>query len=1212
MTTHRIFSDIDTGYELNQTTGKGYWQVVAPEATRNMVINPSFERDDYGWFLPPLPNLDLKWERSADISIFGAYSVRIEGKNVVDPSRSFIYTTLDRWDYGQPLTLSAYGITLMEAINSRSLRVSIALKVGTAVVAEAISNPLKGKGRWYRVTTGLMIPDTFRSEDPNKSIEIRLYHGGGKGDILYWDAIQAEQKAYPTTFCDGDMLGLTGDITPYCWEGQPHRSASLRSATTRSGGYPINLSEDGFMMTQFQGMGLAEVGVQTQSYGLLPGSIYSQSLYNQREMILSGRVCGDQFKTLRQQFYAVEKLLTPNVGTRQGLFKLIFEQADACCDDTLEIFAAYNGGLEGDYTSLYQSEFTIRTLSPDPFFKTIGERGQRLEYANVMTIHHIIQRMGNGQWDNLRGGVANSGAVSGVELVKKVLWVNGRIVAFGNFDTGGNPGYGNGVVLNKLAQYSDEEGWLDIFDATTYVDMTDLDVRDIVAMPDGRLVFTAYDTGLLATGVWSTNLTSLSDCQQQTTQLGNFWLTDAPNTWETLAVGMNGYIYAGGSRGGIEVWNRLTWQSFMTGFDGTIHDMAFDVDGNLYVVGDFELEVILPPGSIPTFPLEVIPKFNPVETYTLKAIPTQVMTIESEFVLVADVEFDADDPVTDYDWYIVETAESFNTPNRILNHSLLTRPDRSLTEIQLTVTTASGKTLTNSFYYFRLWTTEDGKTTDSSLTQVSALSTNNTLEYNLALVTFYPQVNQLSDDDEIIQYFWSNDQTLDTSTDKEPTFDFSTLADGDDIVVTLVTTTLYGGTNTNSVTVTKDASKGIIEVADTATFNVTFYSKALPGQAANRVVLCKNGVVIAPDLSVTCMGDLPPSYGVEISEDKRAYIGARDGLYTYNGSSIQKLVGSQKITALAIHPITGEIYLGGLFGLLKWNFYYLVSAGITVRPNAVVNSISFNKCDGALAVGFKYAGGVRTSGHVQLYYPGSAEARPSFRFFGPGNIVEITNYTTHQSLYPQHTMQSGEIVDLSLAHGRVSFRSSYWGELPLSKGTNSNFFLAKDYNDFGMWIDEGTPYCTEAVAIFPVKHVSANALCVPSADVRFPIAPLPEECCPDGRTLVVGDAPDNNCYKAPCARGSIIIDPIRGGVWINTGCVPPPDDPCLECLPPQRRYVDDDPTPDVVYDCVPGTVVINPITGAVWVLAGCGEDTLLDDNGDILQDSEGECIDDDG
>jgi hypothetical protein len=1200
MANHVIMPEIISGYELNQYQGEGYWSLISPEATTNLIINPSFERDDYGWLLPPIPNLELKFERSADISIFGAYSVRIVGKNVVPPDHSFIYMPLTEWQYNAPLTFSAYGITFMEATNGRALRVGIVLKVGGVIVADVTSQPLKGGGRWFRVHASIQIPDTFRAEDPNKSIELRLYHGGGKNEVVYWDAIQAEYKAYPTTYADGDMLGLTGDIKPYCWTGAPHRSSSIRSGATRSGGYPINFSEHGFRMLEFQGVGLPPIDVQTQAYGMLPGAIYNQSNYQQREMVLSGQVCGDKFQTLRQQVYAVERLLSPNVATRLGQFKVLFAQSD-CCDDTLEIMAAYNGGMEGDYTSLYQSEFTVRALSADPFFKTIGERGQLLEYSSIITMRNIIQRYGNGQWDNLDGGVYNSGGVSGVSEVRKVLWINNKIVAFGNFDTA------NGVTLNKLAQYSDEaKTWIDIFDSVTYIDMTDLDVRDMVALPNGKLVFSAYDTGLQGTGVWTTNLTSLSDCQTTVTQLGSHWLTDPPKTWETLAVALNGNIFAAGSRGDIEFWDGTQWRVFMTGFNGTIHDMQFDVDGYLYAAGDFSYEFTVPADALPSVALKVLPKWKALKSYEVKAVPSQVVLNEGTLIAVADVTGDdADDPITTYAWTLVEN--STGTPNpadsRVCKFALI-NGDTLFSTIRLTIMTTSGKVLSNDIVYYC------DATADPTWTAVTVLATDNKLSYNLDAITFTPDVVTIQADDPITQYLWTNDQTAETSTDETHTFDFSTLIVGDEVVVTLQTSTAYGGVNINSVTLIKDVDKGMIEVADSATDNETNYIKVIPGQSATKLVICTNGVMIDPNRNVQCLGDLPPSYCLDIGADKRVYIGARDGLYSWNGEAIQRLASTQKITALKINPLTGEIYIGGGFGLLKWNFYYLVSAGIEFRAEAILNDFDFNECDAALAIGLRYHGAARTNGYTPLYYPGSAEVRPSFRFFGPGNIVEITNFTTYQSLYPQHTMQDGEIVDFSLEHGRVGFRSNYWGELPLSKGTNTNFFLAKGDNDFGMWIQNTSPTCTEAVAIFPVKHLSANALCVPGADVRFPIAPLPDECC-NGRTLVVGDSPLASCYKAPCAVGSIIIDPMTRQVWINTQCNEPID-PCDECSPPQRRYIDDAPTPDVTYDCVPGTVVIDPITRGVYVLVDCGLNSLLDDNGDPINDSDDICIDDDG
>lgn len=1188
MRTHYLVPEPTGGYELNQEDGRGYWSIIRPKATRNLIVNPSFELDTYGWALGPTPH--ITFSRSNDVSIFGAYAVKIIGKDVSPPELSYIWTSLTEWEAGQPLTVSAYGISQLKALNETALRVEIILKTGTTIRGRVISNPLKSSGRWYRVHTSILVPDFFRANVPDNTIEIRLYHGGGKGDIVYWDAIQAENLNVPTTYADGDMVGFQNEgFDMYCWQGGPHRSISTRSGRTRSGGEVVNLSDIGVRLLQMEGIGLPEIDDVSTAHGMLPGLLYQQSAVRGREMVLSGYVCGEGYHKVREQIFELHKLIAPNVARRNGQTKLRFSQSD-CCDDTLEIVTAYDSGLEGEVDDLYQIRFAMSLIAHQPFFNAIGERGQALPYSKQMGISHIIQRRGNGEWDDMDGGLSLQ-AGTGREEVRKVLWVNNRAVAFGNFNTGGSPGNSTGVTLNKLALFDDDNGWQDIFPSITYLDLSDIIVWDMVALPSGKLVFTGYDTGLGGTAVWSTDVTLVTDCDYRFNQLGSHIIDGTDNTWYALAVDQRGYIYAGGNRGVISRWDGYEWSDWRE-FPGEIRDMAFDTEGNLYVVGWFDLPIERQVSPVPTDILFVPVWEWKTLTYELAATPQQVVlkqdfdTGDVYIVLIAAINEDPDDPISTYDWEVVETGATFS--GRLVKIDLTARPEETTSTIRLTVTTTNGLTLSNDIAYYK----------DDGLTQIQALTTNETITQNSEVVTVSPDAIIHDETDPVVTYAWSNDQTVDTFNTQTADFDFSSLIVGTEIVITLTVTTLYNGSNTNSIKLIKTID-GLEEIEADATNDINQYIKTNEAGEFIEIYICRNGYIIGLE---QCIVDLDVSYAVAIGPDGRAYIGTKSGLYVWSGYSAEQVGNPGAVTSLAISENTGEVYIGGRFGLLKWNGYNIVSSGIRFGSNVNVNSIAIGKCDDSVVIGMEYYGGVSVSGNGQVYYPGTAEARPSFRFFGPGQLHEITNHTLNQSIYIDHFVQYGEIVDLEFKHGGVRFSSNYWGDIPIQPGTSANFFLEQGDNDFSVWIENGMPYCTDAVAIFPLLHISSDALCSPEAYTRFP-TDVPELCCYD-RTTIFGNQPSNECNNTPCGSGSQVIDLIKKQVWVLVDCGQEVEDVCAS---PTCFYVDDTPDNTVSYDGFLGTTVVDPVQRLVSVLVGC-DDNLTDSEDVDLLDSEGVLI----
>jgi hypothetical protein len=189
------------------------------EATTNLVTNPSFETNTTGWSGAG----GVTITRITTDGLYGSCCMSVAG------SAGYAYqsTPITGLSAGQTYTVSAWtkkpantgvvSLRLWYTDGAWADKGSLTLNLPTAAVTE-----------WTRfVLTGVAPAGTTQC-----AAAIEWTTGAGSSITLYVDAVQVEQKAYATPYCDGS-LG-----SGHTWSGTAHASTSSRAVASLS--YPTS------------------------------------------------------------------------------------------------------------------------------------------------------------------------------------------------------------------------------------------------------------------------------------------------------------------------------------------------------------------------------------------------------------------------------------------------------------------------------------------------------------------------------------------------------------------------------------------------------------------------------------------------------------------------------------------------------------------------------------------------------------------------------------------------------------------------------------------------------------------------------------------------------------------------------------------------------------------------------------------------------------
>jgi hypothetical protein len=525
----------------------GLWSFVLPEATTNLISNPSFEIGTTGWTA-----VGGSIARSSAKQTKGLYSLAVTPTGAGDGVYCALtlettteYTfSVDVWgDDGVDYRIYLYDVTAGTIL-------------GSAVAFEADEN-------WRRYVV-------IATTGANTSIRVYVEVVDASTADFYIDAAQVEEKGYATTYCDGDQDGCA-------WAAGEHSSTSARSAQSAAGGRVIDLNSSGyeFEVKASIGVGHAPVEIIDSLPAQGIGGDFQDQVVRPRDFQLVGTIPG----TDRADYHTNRLNLIYAFNPHRLASKQPVQLRYNLSGRSAAIDGYYVDGLgKNQQAGPTLEEIALRFRAEDPLFRAVtghnnGDRcgGQGALAATVQqeltSVNYIIQRTPGGVWQKLGTGL--NGLPNAF-----VIGSDGTLYVGGEFTTA------DGGAANRVAAW-DGSNWSALGSGLNGV------VYALAIGPDGYL----YVGGQFTTaGGGAANRVAVWDGA----------------AWSALGSGMNGAVYAlafgpdgalyaggdftlagGGAANYIAAWNGSAWSALGAGVDDVIVALTVGPDSTLYAGGAF-------------------------------------------------------------------------------------------------------------------------------------------------------------------------------------------------------------------------------------------------------------------------------------------------------------------------------------------------------------------------------------------------------------------------------------------------------------------------------------------------------------------------------------------------------------------------------------------------------------------------------------------------
>jgi len=356
---HVILPNEETGYQLDDNGT--FWHIIVPEASDNLIMNPSFENGNFGYTFSGWHTTDVQSTRF----FFGENAFALRPNQ---GGTGYLNYLLQGTDLaltsdlvtGQYYTWSIY----LYNTEGRPFSLQVRDNLGAVLTQKEFIPERNGWARYWL---------TFKLGATAYQLTLKLVQTAPLSNTdnwLYTDGWQLERKAYPTTYFDGSFQSYQEDPNPYAyaWRGIAHGSRSTRAATTPNGGRLIPLSDWGFKTTGHQGLGLISVGVE--KYGINPLDDLLKGFNPEpRTFILNGRVYGKDYKHLTDQRGAMIDALRPLLTGPALQRTLVYQPVGPTgipYGKPISIGCTLTDGLSGAITNLYMETLSLTFQATDP------------------------------------------------------------------------------------------------------------------------------------------------------------------------------------------------------------------------------------------------------------------------------------------------------------------------------------------------------------------------------------------------------------------------------------------------------------------------------------------------------------------------------------------------------------------------------------------------------------------------------------------------------------------------------------------------------------------------------------------------------------------------------------------------------------------------------------------------------------------------------
>ena len=594
--TRQAIPEIVSGYPVDR------WEfnVIVPEASTNLCTDPSFEIATTGINTAVSSTL----ARTTAQQKRGAYSMSITPSSGVVSGMFQSYTLTSGVAYTFSLDLLG--------VPGQEYDVFFTNSGGTLVSGV---RTVRATGFWQRVSV---------MYQPTSTTGHRVYlrrKSYASTAVFYTDGWQLEQKSYPTTYLDGDMVGFVPGQSDFYWNGTPHNSTSTRNAKTRAGGREVKINDIATILAII-GLGMSPVANVALSNSM-GWSSFQDSFAVTREFTVAMSLFGTPIEISRKRSELID-IFRPSITTpaQPMIMRVRPLGSDGLPNgETLDITCSYRGGLEGSIVSEGQERVGLQFVLYYPYIPREGSAGASFGFSSsVSSFTNIGYRDSNGEWKAM--GTGCNGIVrailvhpDGSVYVGGAFTLAGGVGSTGYFAKwngsvwsalGSGLGLGGNTVL-ALAVGPDGAVYL----AGSFTDAGGVLNADYLAKWNGTS-YSALGSGINST-VWAVavgldgsvyiggDFTNLTDANGDYISKwnGSAWVSlgsGMNGRVNAIAIGPDGSVYAGGAftlAGGvantayIAKWNGAIWLPLGSGANGEVFTLAFGPDGNLYAGGAF-------------------------------------------------------------------------------------------------------------------------------------------------------------------------------------------------------------------------------------------------------------------------------------------------------------------------------------------------------------------------------------------------------------------------------------------------------------------------------------------------------------------------------------------------------------------------------------------------------------------------------------------------